>query len=202
MYVGRLDVPADAAMAKHHAGRPKKKPAGPYTNPLPLTNTGGSHKNASNTEGVTMSDTSRTAVLLTMLVYLRAGTAHAEDASNICGTIPGDMVREALSASSVDTKEFPGRCRYIVTYAKDHQPPTEAIVIYRFAAADFDEFRQVVDEPVQTLSGLGDGAFQHFQAEDRRYSVFVVKRGVATLQLTGESAERLNKLAKLALSRL
>jgi hypothetical protein len=126
--------------------------------------------------------------------------------ADVCTVVPGADVARALGGSLAAARLVRpdgahARCVYTVALAGP-QTGSEAIVLWLHAAGDFEELRRYQDDPVSAVEDLGDAAFIAFHKDEGRFDLFVLLRGVATLEVTGPSAASVRKVAAAAIERL
>ncbi len=123
---------------------------------------------------------------------------------DVCERIPGKQVAEAVGGQSAEVLSFRGsgqqlpRCRYAVSGGAQRQ----VYVLWLLPPAEFDALRLQQQNPVTAVSNLGDGAYVTFIAGSQRTDLYVLKRGVATIEITGDDRAAVTKIARLALGRL
>jgi hypothetical protein len=76
---------------------------------------------------------------------------------------------------------------------------TAAFVIYHHDAGDFQGLRDVQEGELSNIDGLGDEAVLAFEPEAKRYWLLAVKRGVVTLQVSGDDKEQVRQVGAAAL---
>jgi hypothetical protein len=126
---------------------------------------------------------------------------------DVCARIPGPMVAEAVGGQRAEILSFRGsgqqhaRCRYSVTGGPS-AAKAQVFVVWLLPAAEFDALRLQQENPATPVANLGDGAYVSTIAGTQRSDLYVLKRGVATLEITGDDRRAVTKIAKLALTRL
>ncbi len=127
---------------------------------------------------------------------------------DVCVLVPGDEVARAVAATLQETKKFNSpdgdiaRCVYIVAPLGDDGSQPRAFAVELEPPSNFTEVRPYVDEPTQDIKGLGDGAWVSRDPDTGRFRLWVLRRGVATLYLTGDNENELGEVAELVLSKL
>jgi hypothetical protein len=127
---------------------------------------------------------------------------------DVCSLVPGEEVARAVAATLQETKKFNSpdgdiaRCVYIVAPLGDDGSQPRAFAVELEPPSNFTEVRPYVDEPTQDIKGLGDGAWVSRDPDTGRFRLWVLRRGVATLYLTGDNENELGEVAELVLSKL
>jgi hypothetical protein len=133
--------------------------------------------------------------------------AHAQAARdytkyNVCEAVPGDAIARAFNAKLSGTRptfdKNWSRCAYFLTSAEGNQP--RGYVVWISPVADFEEMKQYIEEKITRVAGLGDGAYIYRDKGDGRFKMYVLLRGVQTIQATGETAESARKVAETVLA--
>jgi hypothetical protein len=140
------------------------------------------------------------------------GTGGAEKTSavdlatvDVCSRIPGPQVAEAVGGQRADVLSFRAseqqspRCRYSVVGGKGG---SQVFIIWLMPPTEFDRLRFRQDNPVTPLSNLGDGAYVTVIGGAQRLDLYLLKRGVATIEITGDDRPAVTKIARLAFARL
>jgi hypothetical protein len=116
---------------------------------------------------------------------------------NVCQLVPGESVARALGGKLSDQRPFYdktfSRCTYLIVPPGSSKPL--GYVVWVQPAADFQDLKQVIDEPLTSVSGLGDDAYMFRDAGDGRFKINVLKRGDLMFQATGESAATARQVA-------
>jgi hypothetical protein len=120
--------------------------------------------------------------------------------ADVCAVISGAEVARALGGTLTEALLVrPGgdhaRCRYTVN-TEAGEPAV--VIVWLHAAGDFDDLRAVFEDPVTPVEGLGDAAFVAVDPESARHDLFVLLRGVATVEVTGPSAAGVRAVAEVA----
>jgi hypothetical protein len=68
--------------------------------------------------------------------------------------------------------------------------------------APFETRHAQQQNPVTPVSGLGDGAYVTYAPAGERLDLYVLKRSLATIVVSGENRVALIKIAKVAVSHL
>jgi hypothetical protein len=170
------------------------------------------HRSSSiETGAVNMKATMRSICFLFLVAAsVTGGNAGIPDLStlDVCVLVPGDEVARAVAATLQETKRFNSpdgdiaRCVYIVTPTGNDGSAPRAFAVELEPPSNFTEVRPYVDEPTQDIKGLGDGAWASRDPDIGRFRLWVLRRGVATLYLTGDDEDELRKIADLVLSKL
>jgi len=127
---------------------------------------------------------------------------------NVCTLVPGTEVAGAVGAVLQETKQYNSpdgdiaRCVYIVALPGDAGSKPRAFAVELEPPSSFAEVRPYVDEPTSDVAGLGDGAWTSRDPDTGRFRLWVLRRGVATLYLTGDDENELGEVAELVLSKL
>jgi hypothetical protein len=127
---------------------------------------------------------------------------------DVCALVPGAEVAAAVAASLQETKGYNSpdgdiaRCVYIVAPLEGNGSKPRAFAAELEGASSFAEVRPYVEEPTRDVEGLGDGAWTSRDPDTGRFRLWVLRRGVATLYLTGDDEAELRMIAKLVLSKL
>lgn len=127
---------------------------------------------------------------------------------DVCALVTGEEVAHVVSATLAETKRFNSpdgdvaRCVYIVAPVAGDGSEPRAIAVELEPPSNFAEVRVYVDEPTRDVEGLGDGAWTSIDPDTGRTRLWVLRRGVATLYLTGDDETELRKIAELVLSKL
>ena len=72
-------------------------------------------------------------------------------------------------------------------------------VVWIQPAEDFEELKKHIEQPIASVSGLGDAAYV-FQDDDRRFKLNVLKRGDFMFQATADTREAARKVADTVLA--
>ncbi len=147
-----------------------------------------------------------------LLVAVRAAAAGAgiPDLTTLdaCSLVPGDEVARAVAATLQETRTFNSpdgdiaRCVYIVAPLGGDGPEPRAIAVELEPPSNFVDVRPYVEEPTTDVPDLGDGAWTSRDPDTGRTRLWVLRRGVATLYLTGDDETELRMIAELVLSKL
>jgi hypothetical protein len=122
----------------------------------------------------------------------------AESARDVCQVVTGDTVARAVQGRIVETRPAEGRCVYLVALGEGGAAD-RAFVVYRHEPGDYDGLREVLAGEITKLEGLGDQAVLTFDAEAKRYWLLVGKRGLVTLQVSGDDPAQVRQVAAAAL---
>lgn len=121
---------------------------------------------------------------------------------NVCQLVPGDHVARALGGQLSEQrpaydKAF-SRCTYLIVLPGSAKPL--GYVVWIQPPGDFQELKQFIDEPLTSVSGLGDDAYAFRDAGDGRFKINVLKRGDLMFQATGDSALAARQVADAVVS--
>jgi hypothetical protein len=121
---------------------------------------------------------------------------------NVCEAVPGDAIARAVGGKLVTTRptfdKNWSRCLYMVTTpGSDRQ---RGYVVWLGPAADFEDMKPHIEEPITPVSGLGDGAYIYRDKGDGRFKIYVLMRGQQTFETTGEASESVRKVAEAVLA--
>lgn len=134
-----------------------------------------------------------------ILWSLLATRAQAEGAgADVCKIVTGESVARAVQGRIVETKSAEGRCFYLVA-SPEGGAANRAFVVYRHEPGDYAGLREVQEGEITVLEGLGDEAVLTFDAEAKRYWLLVGKRGLVTLQVSGDDPAQVRQVAAEAL---
>lgn len=121
---------------------------------------------------------------------------------NVCQLVPGDHVARVLGGRLSEQRPFYdktfSRCTYLIVPPGSSKPLGYVVLIS--PAADFLELKQVIEEPLTSVSGLGDDAYAFRDAGDGRFKINVLKRDDLMFQATGESAATARQVANAVVS--
>ena len=121
---------------------------------------------------------------------------------NVCDAVPGDAIGRALGATLVSARptfdKNWSRCTYFVKPAGSDQQ--RGYVVWLSPADDFETIKPNIDAPISLLTGLGDGAFIFQDKGDGRFKIYVLMRGVQTVEITGETPDAARKVAAAVLA--
>ncbi len=127
---------------------------------------------------------------------------------DVCQRVPGKAVAEALGGQLADTLAFrasadqPSRCRYSIGSSDSARSMRQAYVVLLLPPRDFETRRMQQQNPVESIPGLGDAAYVTYAPAGERTDLYVLKRGKAAIQVTGENRAALVKIAKVAVAHL
>ena len=127
---------------------------------------------------------------------------------DVCTLVPSAEVAGAVGATLQETKRYNSpdgdiaRCVYIMGPSADDGAQPRAIAVELESPSSFTSVRPYVEEPIRDVAGLGDGAWIYRDPETGRLRLWVLRRGVATLYLTGDDENELGPVAELVLSKL
>lgn len=130
------------------------------------------------------------------VLFFAAENGRGED-THLCQIVPGETVAQAVQGKIMETKAAEGRCVYIVTMPEGRG--TAAFVIYRHGADDYQGLRDAQEGEITKIDDLGDEAVLAFDKEAERYWLLVVKRGLVTLQVSGNNPDQVRQVAAAAL---
>lgn len=127
--------------------------------------------------------------------------------SDVCALVPGTEVAAAAGGTLVEAKLVrPGgthaRCVYTVAFPGPQGRSTAAFVLWLLAPADFADLRRYQEDPIEPLEGLGDEAFTTFHGDSGRHDLFVLIRGLVTIEVTGPDAASVRSVASAAVRRV
>lgn len=149
------------------------------------------------------------ALLASAVIATTAGAAAPDLVTlDVCALVPGDQVAHAVGARLTETRRFNSpdgdiaRCVYILALGGGEEAPGRVFAIELQEPSSFTDVRPFVEEPVHGVDGLGDGAWTFRDPDVGRHRLYVLRRDVATLYLTGDDEGELRALAELVLSRL
>jgi hypothetical protein len=129
-------------------------------------------------------------------------------AVDVCQRVPGKAVAQALGGERAETLAFgasadqPSRCRYSVAVGEGKRSSRQAYVVMLMPPDQFEKQHAQQQNPVTPVAGLGDGAYATYAPAGERMDLFVLKRGVATIVVSGENRIALIKIAKVAAGHL
>jgi hypothetical protein len=149
------------------------------------------------------------AVVLVAAVSVAAGEPEPLDLTtlDVCALVPGAEVAGAVAASLKETRGFNSpdgdiaRCVYIVAPLGADGSQPRAFAVELEGPSDFADVRPYVEESTRDVEGLGDGAWTSRDPDTGRIRLWVLRRNVATLYLTGDDEAELRKIAELVLSK-
>lgn len=130
-------------------------------------------------------------------VALAAPAFGGEANLHLCQIIPGEIVAEAVHGRLQESRAAEGRCIYMITLPEGKG--TAAFVVYQHDAGDFQGLRDAQEGELSNIDGLGDEAVIAFEPEAKRYWLLAVKRGVVTLQVSGDDKEQVRQVGAVAL---
>jgi hypothetical protein len=139
-----------------------------------------------------------------LAVAVAAGAAQPRDYTklNVCQLVPGETIARAAGAKLVEARPFFdksfSRCTYIVVPSGSDKQT--GYVVWIQPAADFQDLKQYIEEPITPIAGLGDEAYTFRDKGDGRYKINVLKRGDLMIQATGGTAESARKVADAAVA--
>jgi hypothetical protein len=145
------------------------------------------------------------AALVTTVGAPLAGGAQqtSYESLNVCERVPPAEVAAAVSGRPVDQRPVnpkgltAARCVYGTEVAGSRR----AFVVWVNPVADYDGLRQASEPPITDVKGVGDDAFAIVDKETKRTQLTARKRGKVTVQVTAESMEWAQAVAKVALSK-
>jgi len=153
----------------------------------------------------------------TALAALAAGVGFTWPASlpaldlahlDVCSRVPGAEVAGLADGSLKQARLFNdpdgdlARCTYFVAITASGAEAQTAFSIEVSAEEDFVEIRPYVEAPIHEVAGLGDGAWAYRDPDSmNRLRLYVLSKGVATLDVTGEDEQQVRKVAALAISK-
>jgi hypothetical protein len=119
---------------------------------------------------------------------------------NVCEFIPGDAIARSVGAKLTQSrptfdKDW-SRCAYYVT---DANGKPSGYVVWIQPAEDFEELKKHIEQPIASVSGLGDAAYV-FQDDDRRFKLNVLTRGDFMFQATADTQESARRVAETVLA--
>jgi hypothetical protein len=148
-------------------------------------------------------------------VLMVASTGVAADSAvldlvhlDVCALVPGAEVSDTVGAPLAETRRYNSpdgdiaRCVYITAPGAAGAPAGRAFAVELEDPASFSEVRPYVEEPTREVAGLGDGAWIYRDPETGRIRLYVLRREVATIYLTGDDEGQLRSVAELVLSHL
>lgn len=121
---------------------------------------------------------------------------------NVCERVTGDALAKAVGGRALDARPINlknvewARC----VYGTEIDGARRAFVLWFNPASDFEGLRQAAGRSAKPVTGVGDEAYVTFDDETKRHSLTAMKRGVATIQITGEQQDWVRRIAVLALS--
>jgi hypothetical protein len=121
---------------------------------------------------------------------------------NVCQLVPGETIARALGGKLSDQrpandKTF-SRCTYLIVPPGSSKPA--GYVVWVQPATDFQELKKVIDEPLTSVTGLGDDAYMFRDSGDGRFKINVLKRGDLMFQASGETAAAARQVADAVVS--
>jgi hypothetical protein len=128
--------------------------------------------------------------------------------TDVCRRVPGKAVAEVLGGQRADTLAFgasadePSRCRYSVAIGDSERGTRRVYVVMLMPPEQFEKRHAQQQNPVTAIPGLGDGAYLTYAPAGERMDLYVLKRGVATIVVSGENRIALVKIGKVAAARL
>ena len=149
------------------------------------------------------------AMVLTLAVQASGRPAASQPARDwakldACRLVPGEGIARALGGKLTGTRPFAdksvSRCTYFVVPAGREKPL--GYTVWLQAAADFEELKKYIDDPISPVNGLGDAAYLFHDKGDGRFKIHVLKRGDLMFEATGESAESARKVAEAVVAQL
>jgi hypothetical protein len=126
---------------------------------------------------------------------------------DVCQRVPGEEVARAVGGKLVEVLPFRGseqqrsRCRYSIAPATG-QGARRIFVVWLMASSEFDALRRAQDNPTSAVPNLGDNAFISFAPGGQHFDLCVLKRGVATIEVTGEERASAIRVGRVALAHL
>lgn len=148
--------------------------------------------------GQTTGRTALSAVCVALWCLFATLVYGAESARDVCQVVTGDTVARAVQGRIVESRPAEGRCVYLVALATGGAA-NHAFVVYRHEPGEYDGLREVLEGEVTKLEGLGDEAVLTFDPEAKRYWLLVGKRGLVTLQVSGDDSAQVRQVAAAAL---
>ncbi len=146
--------------------------------------------------------------LATALLALASPPARAA-VPDPCQLVSGQAVAQALGGRLLEARGLPPgdetksrKCVYVVATQGSAGEQRSTIVLWLSPADYFADLRSGQEKPPQEVKGLGDGAFQVFHDDTKRFDLFALKRNRATVEVTADAAEAARKVVELALARL
>jgi hypothetical protein len=127
---------------------------------------------------------------------------------DVCERVPGKAVAEALGGKLNDALSYraseqqPSRCRYSITLGAGAGSANRTFIVWLLTPEQLEARSRRQDNPMTPVSGLGDVAFLTYAPVGERRDLYVLKRGVAAIEVTGEDRGALIKVAKVALAQL
>jgi len=130
--------------------------------------------------------------------------AHLE----VCSRVPGGEVARSVGGTLDEARPFNdpegalARCTYFVKLpaAGGGQPAVFSVEVS--AEEDFVEVRPFVEAPIHEVAGLGDGAWGYRDPDSmNRLRLYVLRKGVATIDVSGEDEQQVRTVAALAISK-
>jgi hypothetical protein len=116
---------------------------------------------------------------------------------NVCQIVSGEALARALGGKLADTRAghtaSSSRCVYFIS-----APPSDkrsGYIVWLQPPADFEALKKYIEEPITTLTGLGDGAYMFRDKGDGRFKIHVLKRGDLMFEASADSAESARKIA-------
>jgi|WetSurMetagenome_2_1015567.scaffolds.fasta_scaffold432531_2 hypothetical protein len=128
--------------------------------------------------------------------------------TDVCQRVPGKAVAQALGGQRADTLAFgasadqPSRCRYAIAAGESAHSTRQIYVVMLMSPEQFEKRHMQQQNPVTPIPGLGDAAYVTYAPAGERMDLYVLKRGVATIVVTGENRTALIKIAKVAVAQL
>ena len=128
--------------------------------------------------------------------------------TDVCQRVPGKAVAQALGGQRADTLAFgasadqPSRCRYAVAVGEGERGTRQGYVVMLMSPEQFERRHRQQQNPVTPVPGLGDGAYVTYAPAGERMDLYVLKRGVATVVVTGDNRVALIKIARVAVAHL
>jgi hypothetical protein len=128
--------------------------------------------------------------------------------TDVCQRVPGKAVAQAVGGQRADTLAFgasadqPSRCRYAVAVGEGERGARQVFVVMLMSPEQFERRHMQQQNPVTPVPGLGDGAYVTYAAAGERMDLYVLKRGAATVVVTGENRIALIKIARVVVAHL
>jgi hypothetical protein len=122
---------------------------------------------------------------------------------NVCERITGDALAKAVGGRLLDTrpvniKNFaPARCIYGVEIGGTRR----TFVLWLNPAADYVGLRDAAEGPVKPVQGIGDAAHLTFDGDTKRHTLTALKKGMVTIQVSGDQVDWVETIAKVTISK-
>lgn len=130
-----------------------------------------------------------------------AVSANGFETTNVCERVTGESVATALKGQLLDVRPVnlmglpTARC----VYGVDIDNGRRTFVLWLNPAGDYEGLRKVAQSP-KPVTGIGDAAHMTIDADSKRYSLTATQRNKVTIQVTGDQADWVEAIARLALA--